>query len=103
MENFYAMPMHLFFNHGSELDETMWAGAYHKYDQRRLRRACAFVRSPGSRCRFDEAEKNLDIDLRSPTNKLCKINLIRVLAHQLYTISVSSGSSHVRTDAQIKM
>ena len=30
---------------GSEHDETIWAGAYHKCDQRRLRRACAFVQS----------------------------------------------------------
>ena len=29
----------------SELDETIWTGAYHKCDQRRLRRACAFVQS----------------------------------------------------------
>ena len=30
---------------GSEHDETIWAGAYHKCDQRRLRIACAFVQS----------------------------------------------------------
>ena len=45
MGNFYAMLMYLFFFTGSEHDETIWAGAYHKYDQRRLRRACAFVQS----------------------------------------------------------
>ena len=39
IENFYAMPMHLFFNHWVRV----WAGAYHKCHQRRLRRACAFV------------------------------------------------------------
>ena len=37
MKNFYAMSMHLFFYHY----ETIWAGAYHQYDQR----ACAFVQS----------------------------------------------------------
>ena len=41
MENFYAMPMHLFFNHWIRV----WAGAYHKCHQRRLRRVCAFVQS----------------------------------------------------------
>ena len=30
---------------GSEHDETIWTCAYHKCDQRRLRRACAFVQS----------------------------------------------------------
>ena len=30
---------------GSEHDEIIGAGAYHKCDQRRLRRACAFVQS----------------------------------------------------------
>ena len=45
-ENFYAMPMHVFFLiTGPEHDETTWTGAYHKYDQRRLRRACAFVQT----------------------------------------------------------
>ena len=33
MENVYAMPMYLFLITGSEHDETIWAGAYHKYDQ----------------------------------------------------------------------
>ena len=41
----YAMPMYLFFNHWIRADETIWPGAYHKCDQRRLRRACAFVQS----------------------------------------------------------
>ena len=41
MENFYAMHVHLFFNHWIRV----WAGAYHKCHQRRLRRACAFVQS----------------------------------------------------------
>ena len=45
MENVYAMPMYLFLITGSEHDETIWAGAYHKCDQQRLRRACAFVQS----------------------------------------------------------
>ena len=44
-ENFYTMPMYLFFLiTGSEQDETIWAGAYHKCE-RRLRRACTFVQS----------------------------------------------------------
>ena len=36
-ENFCAMPMHVLIT-GSEHDETIWTGAYHKCDQRRLRR-----------------------------------------------------------------
>ena len=35
--------MHLFLMTGSEHDEIIWAGAYHKCDQRRLRRDCDFV------------------------------------------------------------
>ena len=38
-------PCIYFLNTGSEHDETIWAGAYHKCYQRRLRRACAFVQS----------------------------------------------------------
>ena len=46
MENVYAMPMYLFLLiTGSERVETIWAGAYQKCDQRRLRRACPFVQS----------------------------------------------------------
>ena len=48
MENFCAMHMHLLFNlliTGSEHDEIIWAGAYNKGGQRRLRGACAFVQS----------------------------------------------------------
>ena len=45
MENFYAMSMYLFLITGSEHDENIWAGAYHKCDQRRLGRAWAFVQS----------------------------------------------------------
>ena len=29
-ENFYAMPMHVFLITGSQHEETIWAGAYHK-------------------------------------------------------------------------
>ena len=42
MENFYAMPMHLFFF--ESLDPSMMK-PYHKCDQRRLKRACTFVQS----------------------------------------------------------
>ena len=45
MENVYAMPMFLFLITRSEHDENTWAGAYHKRDQPRLRRACTFVQS----------------------------------------------------------
>ena len=45
MENFYAMHMYLLLITGSEYDEIIWAGAYNKWDQRRLRRACAYVQS----------------------------------------------------------
>ena len=44
MENVYAMPMYLFLITGSEHDETIWAGAYHKYDQREPALLCNLVR-----------------------------------------------------------
>ena len=56
---------------GPENDETMWTGAYHKCDQRRLRGACACVQSRLGLTAHQpkvlkwiktKAEKNLDID-----------------------------------------
>ena len=41
---------------GSEPDEIIWAGSYHKCDQRRLRRAYAFCAiSSGSRCSLTQS------------------------------------------------
>ena len=55
---------------GSEPDEIIWVGAYHKCDQRMLRRAYAFVQSRQGLAAHElkvlkwmktKAEKNLDI------------------------------------------
>ena len=62
------MPKRLFFLiTGSEHDETISAGVYHKcYDQRRLRGACAFVQSRRVTQSFGVDEESRH--LHTPTN-----------------------------------
>ena len=73
LRNAYASFL-FFWITGSEHDETMWTGAYHKCDQRRFRGACACVQSRLGLAAHQlkvlkriktKAEKNLDIDLRA--------------------------------------
>ena len=45
MAGYYAVLAVLLLITGSEHDEIIWAGAFNKCDQGRLRRACAFVQS----------------------------------------------------------
>ena len=61
------MPKRLFFLiTGSEHDETISAGVYHKCYQRRLRGACAFVQSRRVTQSFGVDEESRH--LRTPTN-----------------------------------
>ena len=61
------MPKRLFFLiTGSEHDETISAGVYHKCYQRRLRGACAFVQSRRATQSFGVDEESRH--LRTPTN-----------------------------------
>ena len=61
------MPKRLFFLiTGSEHDETISAGVYHKCYQRRLRGACAFVQSRRVTQSFEVDEESRH--LRTPTN-----------------------------------
>ena len=66
--SFYVinMPKRLFLITGSEHDETISSGVYHKCYQRRLRGACAFVQARRVTQSFGVDEESRH--LRTPTN-----------------------------------
>ena len=92
------MPKRLFCITGSEHDETISAGVYHKCYQRRLRGACAFVQSRRVTQSFGVDEESRH--LRTPTNWLCFkcacINFITKFHQNAHAISVINNTLYIR-------